>query len=104
MPALWKHKTKPIQFVLVVDNFGIKYLNREDLDHLIQLLEKYYDVSVDLEGKDCENTVRLGLGEQKSPLVNGALPSESAAAIRQHSSYQTPRFTLSEIRCKAAIC
>ena len=22
VPALWKHKTKPIQFVLVVDNFG----------------------------------------------------------------------------------
>ena len=52
VPALWKHKTKPIQFVLVVDNFGIKYLNREDLDHLIQLLEKYYNVSVDLDGKE----------------------------------------------------
>ena len=38
--------------MLVVDNFGIKYLNREDLDHLIQLLEKYYDVSVNLEGKE----------------------------------------------------
>jgi hypothetical protein len=22
-PALWKHKTKPIQFVSVVDDFGI---------------------------------------------------------------------------------
>jgi hypothetical protein len=35
MPEFWKHKTKPIQFVLVVDDFGIKYLKREDLDHLI---------------------------------------------------------------------
>jgi hypothetical protein len=35
VPGFWKHKTKPIQFVLVVDNFGIKYLKREDLDHLI---------------------------------------------------------------------
>jgi len=52
VPALWKHKTKPIQFVLVVDDFGIKYLKREDLDHLIQMLEKHYDVSVDLEGKE----------------------------------------------------
>jgi hypothetical protein len=51
VPALQKHKTKPIQFVLVVDNFGIKYLKKEDLDHLIQTLEKHYDVSVDLEGK-----------------------------------------------------
>ena len=52
VPALWKHKTKPIQFVLVVDNFGIKYLKKEDLDHLIQMLKKHYDVSVHLEGKE----------------------------------------------------
>ena len=38
--------------MLVVNNFGIKYLNREDLDHLIQSLEKYYDVSVNLDGKE----------------------------------------------------
>jgi hypothetical protein len=35
VPGFWKHKTKPIQFVLVVDNFGIKYLKKEDLAHLI---------------------------------------------------------------------
>jgi len=39
VPALWKHNTKPIQFVLVVDDFGIKYLKKEDLDHPIQTLE-----------------------------------------------------------------
>jgi len=51
VPALWKHESKPIQFVLVVDNFGIKYPKKGYLDHLIQMLEKYYDVSVDLEVK-----------------------------------------------------
>jgi hypothetical protein len=52
VPGFWKHKTKPIQFALAVDNFGIKYLKREDLDHLIQLLEKYYNVAIDLDGKE----------------------------------------------------
>ncbi len=52
VPGFWKHKTKPIQFVLVVDDFGIKYLKQEDLDHLIRLQEKHYDVTVDLEGKE----------------------------------------------------
>ncbi len=52
MPGFWKHKTKPIQFVLVVDDFGIKYLKQKDLDHLIRSLEKHYDVTVDLEGKE----------------------------------------------------
>jgi hypothetical protein len=40
VPGFWKHKANRIQFMLVVDNFGIKYLKKEDLDHLIQLLEK----------------------------------------------------------------
>eukprot|EP00804_Cyclotella_cryptica_P004359 CCRYP_017999-RA/>CCRYP_017999-RA protein AED:0.23 eAED:0.24 QI:0/0/0/1/0/0/4/0/900 len=52
VPGLWKHKTKNIKFVLVVDDFGIKYLKKEDLDHLIKSLEKYYEVTVDLEGKE----------------------------------------------------
>jgi len=38
--------------VLVVDDFGIKYLKKEDLDHLVNLLKRYYDVSVDLDGKE----------------------------------------------------
>ena len=25
VPGLWKHDTRPIQFTLVVDNFGVKY-------------------------------------------------------------------------------
>ena len=52
MPGLWKHKTRDLQFVLVVDDFGIKYLKKEDLDHLINTLKRYYDVSVDLDGKE----------------------------------------------------
>jgi hypothetical protein len=42
VPALWKHMTQPTQFVLIVDNFGIKYFTTEDLDHLINTLKKYY--------------------------------------------------------------
>jgi hypothetical protein len=38
--------------VLVVDDFGIKYITKQDLDHLINALKKYYDVSVDMEGKE----------------------------------------------------
>jgi hypothetical protein len=52
VPGFWKHTTKPIQFVLVVEDFGIKYLKQEDLDHLVRLLEKHYDVAVDLDGKN----------------------------------------------------
>jgi hypothetical protein len=35
-----------------VDDFGIKYIKKTDLDHLIQTLEKHYQVAVDREGKE----------------------------------------------------
>ncbi len=50
--ALWKHMPRPTQFVLIVNNFGIKYFTTEDLDHLINTLKKYYDVKVNPEGKE----------------------------------------------------
>ncbi len=52
VPALWKHRTRPTQFVLIVDNFGIKYFTKDDLDHLADTLKKYYDVKVDPDGKE----------------------------------------------------
>jgi hypothetical protein len=52
VPAFWKHKTGPTQFVLIVDDFGIKYFKKKDLDHLINTLKKNYDVKVNPEGKE----------------------------------------------------
>ena len=50
-PGLWRHHTKPIQFALVVDDFGIKYENKQDAHDLINALEKNDEaVSVDWEG------------------------------------------------------
>ena len=34
-PGLWRHVTQPIQFMLVVDDFGIKYEGKKHLNHLI---------------------------------------------------------------------
>ena len=45
--GLWKHKTRPICFCLVVDNFAMKYINRTDADHLINTIRKYYPMTVD---------------------------------------------------------
>jgi hypothetical protein len=37
-PGLWRHKTRPITFSLVVDDFGVKYVGKEHADHLINCL------------------------------------------------------------------
>ena len=39
-PGLWKHISRPIQFTLVVDDFGVKYTRRKDAEHLLGILEK----------------------------------------------------------------
>ncbi len=45
----WKHKTRPICFALVVDDFAIKYVNEEDAEHLINAIKKYYPMTIDKE-------------------------------------------------------
>ena len=33
-PGLWRHRCRPIQFVLIVDDFGVEYVRKKDADHL----------------------------------------------------------------------
>jgi hypothetical protein len=50
-PGLWKHVTRPVWFNLYVDNFGIKYIGREHLQHLYDALEKEtYEIVEDWTG------------------------------------------------------
>ena len=37
-PGLWKHVTRPLQFTLTVDDFGVKYVGKENADHLLTSL------------------------------------------------------------------
>merc|ERR1711983_360502 len=51
IPGLWKHKWRPIQFTLVVGNFGVKYQGEEHARHLKSVLERRYKVTTDWSGK-----------------------------------------------------
>ncbi len=50
VPGLWKHDTRPIQFTLVVDDFGVKYTQQEDVEHLKSVIERDYTVTADWTG------------------------------------------------------
>jgi hypothetical protein len=41
MPGLWTHEWCPITFSLIVDNFGVKYIGEEHVQHLLQTVQKY---------------------------------------------------------------
>jgi hypothetical protein len=48
--GLWKHETRPFWFSLVVDDLGIKYIGRNNADHLITSIKKNYAISSDWTG------------------------------------------------------
>ena len=50
-PGLWRHQTSPLQFSLVVDNFGIKYESQEDITHIFDTTKTIYKISEDLNGE-----------------------------------------------------
>ena len=50
-PGLWKHETRNISFLLVVDDFGIKYTDKRDAEHLLDALRDAYKISIDWDGE-----------------------------------------------------
>jgi hypothetical protein len=49
-PGLWKHESRPLIFTLVIDDFGVKYENKEDVDHLIASMKSTYKLTMDWTG------------------------------------------------------
>ena len=48
-PGLFVHKTQDIAFSLVVDNFGIKYINKKDAKHLLETIQQRFPVKAEWE-------------------------------------------------------
>ena len=49
-PGLFMHKTRPVWFTLVVDDFGVKYVGEENAKHLMSVLREFYEVEEDWNG------------------------------------------------------
>ena len=45
VPGLWKHEWRPVQFTLMVDDFGVKYVGKEHTLHLKQTIEENYTLT-----------------------------------------------------------
>ena len=49
--GLFTHITRNISFTLVVDDFGIKYIDEADVHHLIRIMKEKYSFKVDFDAK-----------------------------------------------------
>jgi hypothetical protein len=46
-PGLWLHKTRPISFTLVVDDFAVKYIDKQHAEHLRNAPFRTYELTTD---------------------------------------------------------
>ena len=50
MPGLWRHKWRPLQFCLIVDDFGIEFVGIEHFNFLVDLLKKCHGIQIIMAG------------------------------------------------------
>jgi hypothetical protein len=88
--GLWKHDTRPISFLLVVDDFGVKYVGREHAEHLMACIKKNYNISSDWNGSAyCGLTLEW---DYKSRTVDLSMTGYIKAALHkyQHAAPARP--------------
>ena len=77
-PALWTHKSCNITFALVVDDFGVKYVGKEKIDHLAQALWDQYEITVDDDSKFLGLTIKFNYANKT---VNISMPGYVKKAL-----------------------
>jgi hypothetical protein len=92
-PGLWLHKTRPISFSLVVDDFTVKYVGKQHTDHLRNALLKTYELKTDWTG-----TVYSGMTlkwDYKHRTCDISMPGYVSNVLRkfQHDAPKHPQHT-----------
>ena len=84
-PGLWRHVWRPITFVLLVDNFGVKHEGKQNAKYLINTLTNHYEISIDW---DCKLFCGVSLNwDYTNRWVNLAMPEYIAKTVHffQHA-------------------
>ena len=91
--GMFKHVTRHTVFCLCVDDFGVKYYNKEDADHLINALSTKYDCSIDWDGKNfCGLEYKW---DYKKQFIDVSLPKYVKKALQrlQHRPSSSPQYS-----------
>jgi hypothetical protein len=95
-PGLWLHRTRPIAFSLIVDNFAVKYVGNQHADHLRNALLQSYELTIDWEAK-----VYSGMSlkwDYKNRTCNISMPGYVSNVLSkfQHDAPKHPQHTPSK--------
>jgi hypothetical protein len=91
-PGLWMHKTRPIAFSLIVDDFTVKYVGKQHADHLRNALISSYELTTDWEGKEYSGMTLQW--DYKNTTCDISMPGYVANALRkfQHDKPKHPQY------------
>ena len=96
-PGFWKHEWRPISFTLVVDDFGVKYVGKQNADHLVSVLQEHYTIDIDWEG-----TRYIGLtldwDYSHHKVIHARVHREGITAVRTRATKQATTPTAPECR------
>jgi hypothetical protein len=88
-PGLWKHNASDLMFMLVVNDFGVKYTNTANAEHMINTLKKLYAVSEDWTGtKYCGLTLAW---DYTNRTVDLSIPGYIERALQRFQHPTPPR-------------
>ena len=88
-PGLWQNIFRPVQFTLVVDNFGVNFVGVDQLWHPVESLKKFYEIVLDPTGsKYCGITLEW---DYKNRTVNLSMPNYVPTKLKDFDHYNPSR-------------
>jgi hypothetical protein len=102
VPCLFRHEHRDVTFVLVVDDFAVKYSNKEDIDHLIATLQQQYEITINWSGSkylgytiefdDLHHTVSLSMPNYVPKLLERFHPDKVIRGAASPAVYKAPKY------------
>jgi hypothetical protein len=92
--GIWRHDSHPISFSLVVDDFRVKYVCSEHVEHLMAYIKNNYNISSDWNGSAyCGLTLEW---DYKNRTVDLSMPGYIKASLHkyQHAAPTRPEHAL----------
>jgi hypothetical protein len=92
-PGLWLHKTRPISFTLVVDDFAVNYVGKQHAEHLRNALLRTYELTTDWTATVYSDMTLKW--DYKNRTCNISMPGYVSNVLRkfQHDAPKHPQHT-----------
>jgi hypothetical protein len=90
-PGLWMHESRSITFTFVVDNFGVEFVNKDNVNHLISSIKKVYTVTKDWTGDlYCDITLEWDYVGQT---VDISMPGYTKTKLQEYGNIMPKKIT-----------